>query len=160
MRPLRPPISRGSPRQRPAFSRSRRSRAPHVSLRRGTYLPKCGSSAPPPPPSTSVAKWLRVDRAIGVRLLAVSMRLLLPKKFSGDNRTVVARRPHGGRTLTCHHPPLLCDQTNHRQFKNQIFNARSLAFTSGYSRSSDRTNAVRLTYVYLRSLAITCRNHP
>ena len=31
-------------------------------------------------------------------------------------------------------------------------------FTCGHS--SDRTNDVRLTYVYLRSLAITCRNHP
>ena len=31
-------------------------------------------------------------------------------------------------------------------------------FTCGYS--SDHTNAVRLTYVYLRSRAITCRNHP
>ena len=29
-----------------------RARAPHFSLRRGTYLPKCGSSAPPPPPGS------------------------------------------------------------------------------------------------------------
>ena len=43
-------------------------------------------------------------------------------------------------------------------FKNHILNARSLAFTCGYY--SDRTNAVRLTYVYFRSLTITCRNHP
>ena len=64
---------------------------------------------------TSVAKWLRVYRAIGVRLLAVSLRLLLPLKFSGDNRTVVARRPHSGRTCTNHHLPLLCDQTGRRQ---------------------------------------------
>ena len=64
---------------------------------------------------TSVAKWLRVYRSIGVRLLAVSLRPLLPKKFSGDNRTVVTRRPHGRRTLTWHHLPLLCDQTDRRQ---------------------------------------------
>ena len=47
----RPLISRSSPLQRPAFSRSSQwHRAPHFSLCRGTYLPKCGSSAPPPPP--------------------------------------------------------------------------------------------------------------
>ena len=76
---------------------------------------------------TNVAKWLRVYRAIGVRLLAVSLRLLLPKTFSGDNRTVVARRPHGGRRLICHHLPPACRFLN--MFKNQMLNARSLVFT-------------------------------
>ena len=140
----RPPISRWSPRQRPTFFTS------------PWHIPaKIWVECPPPPPGggTSVAKRLRVYRATGVRLLAVSLRLLLPKKFSGDNPMVVPSRPHGGRTLTCHHLPLLCDLTDRWQEPNF-----ECTFTCGYS--SDRTNAVRLTYVYLRSLAITCRNHP
>ena len=51
------PFSRWSPLQRPTFSRSRPlapARA-RISLRRGTYLPNCGSSASPPPPPQACA---------------------------------------------------------------------------------------------------------
>ena len=43
-------FSRSRQLQRPSFSCSSRSLAPYFSLRCGTYLPKCKSSAPPPPP--------------------------------------------------------------------------------------------------------------
>ena len=87
-----------------------------------------------------VATRLRVYRAIGVRLLAVSLRLLVPLKFSGHNRKVAARRPHGGRTFTCHHLPLLCDQTDCRQVFVQKLNFER-TFTCDYYYS-DRTKLI------------------
>ena len=42
--------------------------------------------------------------------------------FGGDNGTVVVRRPHGGRTITCHYLQLLCDLTNRRQVFEHVQN--------------------------------------
>ena len=93
---------------------------------------------------------VRLSRAIGVRLLAVSWRLFVPLKsgkFSGDNRKVVAQRPHGGRMFTCHHLPLLRDQIDRRQVFEQVQKTKfENTFTCDYS--GDRTNAVRLTYTF------------
>ena len=56
-----------------------------------------------------------------MRLLACALSM-----FGGDNGTVVVRRPHGGRTITCHYLPHLCDLTNHMQvfehFQNLVLN--------------------------------------
>ena len=81
--------------------------------------------------------------------------------FGGDNGRVVVRRPHGGRTITCHYLALLCDLTSRKQvfehFQNLVLNLRSLAITLVIA---EMPNVCRtFTYVYLRSLAITCRNH-
>ena len=94
-----------------------------------------------------------------VRLACVYVRSVCDNFCPRSNRMVVARRPHGGRMFTCHHLPLLCDQTDHRQVFEHVQKPNfERTFTCGYY--SDRTNAVRLTYVYLRSLTTTCRNHP
>ena len=74
--------------------------------------------------------------------------------FGGDNGRVVVRRPHGGRTITCHYLPLLCDLTRK---KNLLLNLRSLAITLVIAEVPYVCRT--FTYVYLRSLAITCRNH-
>ena len=101
-----------------------------------------------------IVKW----RFIVVRLVCVYLRSVCDNFCPRSLAVIVARRPHGGRTFTCHHLPLLCDQTDRRQvFEHVQKPTFERTFTCGYS--SDRTNAVRLTYVYLRSLAITCRNH-
>ena len=82
--------------------------------------------------------------------------------FGGDNGTVVVRRPHGGRMITCHYLPLLCDLTNSKQVfehvQNLVLNLRALAITLVIAQMSYVWRT--FTYVYLRSLAITCRNHP
>ena len=81
--------------------------------------------------------------------------------FGGDNGRVVVRRPHGGRTITCHYLPLICDLTSRKQvfehFQTLVLNLRSLAITLVIAEMPYVCRT--FTYVYLRSPAITCRNH-
>ena len=92
------------------------------------------------------------------RLPTVSLRLLAAlSTFGGDNGRVVVRRPHGGRTITCHYLPLLCDLTRRKQvfehFQNLVLNLRSLAITLVIAEMP-----YCLSYVHLRLLAFTCDN--
>ena len=50
-----------------------------------------------------------------VRLACVYLRSVCDYFSPRSLVVIIARRPHGGRTLICHHLPLLCDQTDHRQ---------------------------------------------
>ena len=55
--------------------------------------------------------------------------------FGGDNGTVVVRRPHGGRTITCHYLPHLCGLTNRMQvFEHFQKPSFELTFTGDYPK--------------------------
>ena len=104
-----------------------------------------------------------VCRKMVARLSCIYLRLVCDFFCPRSLVVIMARLSHGDRmvdvrslAITCHFSATkLIPGGFLNMFKNQNLYAHSL---SGYS--SDHTNAVCLMYVYLRSLAITCRNHP
>ena len=121
----RPQISRWSLRQRPTFSDFA---VVHTCQNVGRV------PSPPPPPTPEGARVSQNGCMFIVQLACMYLRSVCDYFCPRSNPTVVARRPHVGRTLTCHHLPLLCDYTDRWQVFEHVQKPKfECTFTCGYS---------------------------